>query len=91
MDFCTCLHFSWALLPAPHPAGRSDPAFLCEVLGEVIKAGATTVNITDTIGWCLPHEFLVSLVLRCAGLLSAMLCCALPWSTPCAAAGRLHG
>lgn len=25
----------------------------------MIKAGATTINITDTVGWCLPHEFLV--------------------------------
>lgn len=44
----------------PHtPAGRSDPLFLYEVLGEAIRAGATTLNITDTVGWCLPHEFLV--------------------------------
>jgi pyruvate/oxaloacetate carboxyltransferase len=27
------------------------------VLGEVIKAGATTLNIPDTTGWNLPHEF----------------------------------
>lgn len=29
----------------------------CQVLGEVIKAGATTLNIPDTTGWNLPHEF----------------------------------
>jgi 2-isopropylmalate synthase len=28
-----------------------------QVLGEVIKAGATTLNIPDTTGWNLPHEF----------------------------------
>ncbi len=46
-------------------AGRSDPAYLYEVLGEAVKAGATTLNITDTVGYCLPHEFLVRLVLCC--------------------------
>lgn len=29
----------------------------CRILGEVIKAGATTLNIPDTTGWNLPHEF----------------------------------
>jgi isopropylmalate/homocitrate/citramalate synthase len=28
--------------------GRSDPAFLAEVFGEVIKAGARTINVPDT-------------------------------------------
>ena len=28
-----------------------------QVLGEVIKAGATTINIPDTTGWNLPHEY----------------------------------
>jgi len=42
---------------SPEDAGRSDPAFLYEILGEVIKAGATTLNIPDTTGWNLPHEF----------------------------------
>ena len=36
---------------------RSTPEFLYRVLSEVIKAGATTVNIPDTTGWALPHEF----------------------------------
>ena len=40
-------------------AGRSEPAFLYEILGEVIKAGATTLNIPDTTGWTLPTEFQV--------------------------------
>ncbi|KAL4427300.1 hypothetical protein ABPG77_003209 [Micractinium sp. CCAP 211/92] len=49
---CTDIEFT------PEDAGRSDPLFLYEVLGEAIRAGATTLNITDTVGWCLPHEFL---------------------------------
>jgi 2-isopropylmalate synthase len=42
---------------SPEDAGRSEPRFLYEILGEVIKAGATTLNIPDTTGWNLPHEF----------------------------------
>ena len=45
--------------PHPRPAGRSEPAFRYDILGEVIKAGATTLNIPDTTGWNLPHEFQV--------------------------------
>lgn len=55
-------HLSGFILPGsilPISAGRSDPRYLYEVLGEAIKAGATTLNITDTVGYCLPHEFLV--------------------------------
>nr|UMT69202.1 methylthioalkylmalate synthase-like 1 protein [Cephalotaxus hainanensis] len=36
---------------------RSDPEFLYEILGEVIKAGATTVGIGDTVGYIFPSEF----------------------------------
>lgn len=38
-------------------AGRSDNAYLARVIEAVIKAGATVVNIPDTTGYCLPHEF----------------------------------
>ncbi|MFA5394305.1 MAG: 2-isopropylmalate synthase [Candidatus Ratteibacteria bacterium] len=38
-------------------AGRSDPAYLCEVLEAVIKAGATVLNIPDTTGYSTPEEF----------------------------------
>ena len=38
-------------------AGRSEPEFLYRILGEVIKAGATTLNIPDTTGWNMPWEF----------------------------------
>jgi 2-isopropylmalate synthase len=37
-------------------ATRSDPAFLAEVCREAIAAGATTVNLPDTVGYCLPDE-----------------------------------
>lgn len=42
---------------SPEDAGRSDPQFLYKILSEVIKAGATTLNIPDTTGWNLPQEF----------------------------------
>lgn len=42
---------------SPEDAGRSDPEFLYEILSEVIKAGATTLNIPDTTGWSMPWEF----------------------------------
>src|SRR5258706_9015654 len=38
-------------------AGRSDPEFLYVVLAEAIKAGATTLNIPDTVGYTMPEEF----------------------------------
>jgi 2-isopropylmalate synthase len=37
-------------------ATRSEPAFLAEVCREAIEAGATTVNLPDTVGYCLPDE-----------------------------------
>ena len=42
---------------SPEDAGRSDPQFLYLVLGEAIKAGATTLNIPDTVGYTTPDEF----------------------------------
>jgi len=42
---------------SPEDAGRSDPEFLYEVLGVAIKAGATTLNIPDTVGYTMPEEF----------------------------------
>ncbi|MEO8852189.1 MAG: 2-isopropylmalate synthase [Ginsengibacter sp.] len=38
-------------------AGRTDNDYLARVIEAVIKAGATTVNIPDTTGYCLPHEY----------------------------------
>ncbi len=38
-------------------AGRTDNEYLARVLEAVIKAGATVLNIPDTTGYCLPHEY----------------------------------
>ncbi|HEY5292337.1 MAG TPA: 2-isopropylmalate synthase, partial [Burkholderiales bacterium] len=42
---------------SPEDAGRSDVDFLCRVLEAVIKEGAKTVNIPDTVGYTLPEQF----------------------------------
>lgn len=42
---------------SPEDAGRSDPDFLVQVLTEAIKAGATTLNIPDTVGYVTPEEY----------------------------------
>ena len=38
-------------------AGRTDNEFLARVCSEVIKAGATVLNIPDTTGYCLPEDY----------------------------------
>src|SRR6476619_1343570 len=38
-------------------AGRTDNDYLAQVVEAVIAAGATTVNIPDTTGYCLPHQY----------------------------------
>jgi 2-isopropylmalate synthase len=38
-------------------AGRTDNEYLAKVIEAVIAAGATTVNIPDTTGYCLPHQY----------------------------------
>ncbi len=48
---CSDVEFS------PEDACRSDPEFLYLVLEEAIKAGATTLNIPDTVGYTTPDEF----------------------------------
>lgn len=50
-SLCKDIEFS------PEDAGRSDPDFLYLVLAEAIKAGATTLNIPDTVGYTTPDEF----------------------------------
>src|SRR5438270_1618548 len=42
---------------SPEDAGRSDADFLCRLLEAVIKAGARTVNIPDTVGYTMPWQF----------------------------------
>jgi 2-isopropylmalate synthase len=49
--FCDDVEFS------PEDATRTDPEFLLKVLEAVIEAGATTLNIPDTVGYTVPAEF----------------------------------
>ncbi len=42
---------------SPEDAGRSDIDFLCRILERVIDAGATTINVPDTVGYTLPESF----------------------------------
>ncbi|WP_437664082.1 2-isopropylmalate synthase [Sorangium sp. So ce1182] len=50
-DLCADVEFS------PEDAGRSEPEFLYQVLEAAIAAGATTLNIPDTVGYTMPSEF----------------------------------
>ena len=50
-SLCADVEFS------PEDAGRSDPRFLYQVLETAIRAGATTLNIPDTVGYTIPEEF----------------------------------
>jgi 2-isopropylmalate synthase len=50
-SFCEDVEFS------PEDATRTDPEFLFQVLEAVIEAGATTLNIPDTVGYSIPAEF----------------------------------
>jgi len=42
---------------SPEDAGRSELDFLCRVIEAVIKAGARTINIPDTVGYNIPRQF----------------------------------
>lgn len=57
----TMVGFARSLCPdvefSPEDAGRTEPEFLYEVLSLAIECGATTLNIPDTVGYTLPHEF----------------------------------
>ncbi len=50
-QYCDDVEFS------PEDAGRSDIDYLCRILEAVIDAGASTVNIPDTVGYTLPEQF----------------------------------
>ncbi|MBC7326183.1 MAG: 2-isopropylmalate synthase [Moorella sp. (in: Bacteria)] len=50
-SYCQDVEFS------PEDASRSDIEFLCQVLATAIEAGATVLNIPDTVGYATPHEF----------------------------------
>ena len=49
--FCDDIEFS------PEDASRTEPDFLVEVVEAAIDAGATTINIPDTVGYAVPQEF----------------------------------
>ncbi len=51
-------------------ASRTDPEFLLQVYEAVVEAGASTVNIPDTVGYAIPSEF-AALVGRVVGLLGS--------------------
>ncbi len=42
---------------SPEDAGRSEFDFLCEVIEAAIDSGARTINIPDTVGYNMPHQF----------------------------------
>jgi 2-isopropylmalate synthase len=42
---------------SPEDAGRSEPDFLCQLVEASIAAGATTINIPDTVGYTMPWQF----------------------------------
>lgn len=50
-DFCDDIEFS------PEDAARTELDFLCEVVEKTIDAGATTVNIPDTVGYATPNHY----------------------------------
>ncbi len=49
--YCDDVEFS------PEDAARTEPDFLCEVVEKTIAAGATTVNIPDTVGYAVPRQY----------------------------------
>jgi 2-isopropylmalate synthase len=64
-SYCSDVEFS------AEDATRSDPIFLAKVFDAVIKAGATTINIPDTVGYTVPdeyYEFLMKIRNHCPAL-----------------------
>ncbi len=59
-EYCGDVEFS------PEDASRTEPEFLSEVVQAVIEAGATTVNIPDTVGYAMPWDFgnLISMLME---------------------------
>ncbi|MFH0939116.1 MAG: 2-isopropylmalate synthase [Planctomycetota bacterium] len=51
LEYCKDIEFS------PEDASRTEPEFLCDVVQAVIDAGATTVNIPDTVGYAMPEQY----------------------------------
>jgi len=50
-SYCDCVQFS------PEDASRADPDFLCQMVTAAVEAGATTINIPETVGYSTPDEF----------------------------------
>ena len=50
-NYCENIEFS------PEDAARTEPDFLCEVVEKAIEAGASTVNIPDTVGYATPRQY----------------------------------
>ncbi len=50
-DYCDDVEFS------PMDATRSDFDYLCEMIEKTIAAGATTINVPDTVGYAIPDDF----------------------------------
>jgi 2-isopropylmalate synthase len=50
-EYCEDIEFS------PEDASRTELDFLAEVVERAIEAGATTVNIPDTVGYAVPHQY----------------------------------
>jgi 2-isopropylmalate synthase len=42
---------------SPEDATRTDPDFLCTIVQTAVDAGATVINIPDTVGYTMPHEY----------------------------------
>jgi 2-isopropylmalate synthase len=51
VDYCPNVEFS------PEDASRTELDFLCEVVERAISAGATTINIPDTVGYAVPEQY----------------------------------
>jgi len=59
-------------------AGRTENEYLARVIEAVVKAGATTLNIPDTTGYCLPHQYQTKMEYlknHVAGIEKAILSC----------------
>lgn len=50
-SFCHAVEFS------PMDASRTDPGYLREIVEATIEAGATVINIPDTVGYAVPEQF----------------------------------
>jgi 2-isopropylmalate synthase len=42
---------------SPEDSTRTDPEFLCQFVGAAISAGATTINLPDTVGYATPEDY----------------------------------